>query len=73
MGKPVAEITPEVAEGLARVKAKAGSGAAVARLLGIHYTAVNRWIRVPIEHVAKIEAEYGVPRRVQRPDVFGDD
>jgi YdaS antitoxin of YdaST toxin-antitoxin system len=62
-----------VAAGLERVKKAAGDGAALARALGINKSAVWRWKQVPIERVGQIEKLYGVPRRVQRPDIFGDD
>lgn len=62
--------TDTVRAGLERVKAAAGDGAALARALGINKSAVWRWKQVPVERVAQIEKLYGVPRRVQRPDIF---
>lgn len=65
-------VTPEMAAGLARVIAAATTQAALAAALDINRSAVHRWRRVPIEHVVAIEKLFGVPRAVQRPDVFGE-
>jgi DNA-binding transcriptional regulator YdaS (Cro superfamily) len=61
-----------VRAGLEQVKTAAGGGSALASALGINKSAVSRWKRVPVEHVQKIEKLFGVPRLVQRPDVFGE-
>jgi hypothetical protein len=39
-------------------------------LLGISKQAAWQWKRVPVEHVFAIEALFGIPREIQRPDVF---
>lgn len=70
MGKNNIVVTPEMAEGMRRAKEAAGGDAKLARMLGIHRTAVLRWHAVPAEHCLKIEREVGVPRRVTRPDIF---
>jgi DNA-binding transcriptional regulator YdaS (Cro superfamily) len=72
MGKAAPVIPPEVTEGLTLAKAAAGSEAALASFLGLNRSAVHRWIRVPIDHVREIEAQYGVPRAKLRPDIFNE-
>ena len=50
----------------------AGGGAALARHLGLVRQAVYQWDRIPIEHVLPIERLTGLPRHVQRPDIYPD-
>lgn len=33
--------------------------------------AVIQWKLVPLKHMRVIEQEFGIPREVQRPDLFG--
>jgi DNA-binding transcriptional regulator YdaS (Cro superfamily) len=47
-----------------------GSPSALARKLGITRQAVDQWKRVPVEHVLAVEEMSGIPRHVQRPDVY---
>ncbi|MCP1270537.1 helix-turn-helix domain-containing protein [Acetobacter cerevisiae] len=42
----------------------------MARLLGIHHSAVIRWENVPYERVIPLEAATGIPREELRPDLF---
>ena len=49
---------------------KAGGPSHVARLLGIHHSAVIRWGKVPDHHVVRFEAATGIPREELRPDLF---
>ena len=49
----------------------AGSGAALARQLGITRAAVSAWKKVPAEHVLAVERITGISRYALRPDVFG--
>lgn len=49
---------------------KAGGPSKVARLLGIHHSAVLRWQDVPYERVLELEAATGIPREELRPDFF---
>ncbi len=49
---------------------KAGGPSRVARLLGIHHSAVIRWENVPYERVLPLEAATGIPREELRPDLF---
>ncbi|MCG4273924.1 helix-turn-helix domain-containing protein [Acetobacter senegalensis] len=49
---------------------KAGGPSRVARLLGIHHSAVIRWENVPYERVIPLEAATGIPREELRPDLF---
>lgn len=53
-----------------RVRAAAGGPARLAAILGVTTSAVSQWRRVPIDHVAAIEAHLGIPRAELRPDVF---
>ena len=46
------------------------SKSALARLLDISKQSVSKWTRVPIERVIEIEKALGVPRHVQRPDIY---
>jgi DNA-binding transcriptional regulator YdaS (Cro superfamily) len=48
----------------------AGNPSKLARLLGITRQAVDQWKRVPVEHVLAVEEMSGIPRHVQRPDVY---
>jgi hypothetical protein len=38
---------------------------------GITRQAVVQWKLVPTKHMKAIEKEFGIPREVQRPDLFG--
>lgn len=59
-----------VAAGLRLAIEAAGGIPRLADALGIHRTGLWRWKRVPADHVRTIERLYGVPRAVQRPDLF---
>jgi DNA-binding transcriptional regulator YdaS (Cro superfamily) len=65
--------TPSTAAaGLAAAVEVAGSKAALARLLGVHRTAIYIWMRggIPAKHVPRIERITGVPRHRLRPDLW---
>ncbi len=47
-----------------------GSGAELARQLGIVRQAIYQWGRVPVEHVLNIEALTGVSRSDLRRDIY---
>ncbi|MBO1325371.1 helix-turn-helix domain-containing protein [Acetobacter sp. TBRC 12305] len=49
---------------------RAGGASTVARLLGIHHSAVVRWEKVPDGRVVALEAATGIPREELRPDLF---
>jgi DNA-binding transcriptional regulator YdaS (Cro superfamily) len=53
----------------AAVKA-AGSKSELARMLGLTRGAICQWWRIPSERVVSIENLTGVPRHVQRPDLY---
>jgi DNA-binding transcriptional regulator YdaS (Cro superfamily) len=59
-------------EALRRALEKAGSGAALAREIGVTRAAVCQWDRVPVERCAAVERATGIPRGELRPDVFGE-
>ncbi len=48
----------------------AGSGAALARLVGVSRVSVYAWDKIPAERVVKIEELTGVPRETLRPDLY---
>ena len=56
--------------GLAAVLKKRGAAVRIASELGITPQAINGWSRVPANRVIDVERITGVPRHVQRPDVF---
>jgi DNA-binding transcriptional regulator YdaS (Cro superfamily) len=56
--------------GLQKAIEAAGSGSALARLLGIDRAAVHRWRDVPPRHIIMIEKMTGVPREQLRPDLY---
>lgn len=43
----------------------------IAEELQISPQAVRKWNRVPPKHCPIIEARFGVPRHVMRPDIYG--
>lgn len=51
-----------------------GSQSALARLVGVSSTAVNKWVgrgmHLPAEHVLTVERETGVSRHDLRPDLY---
>lgn len=49
---------------------RAGGPSKVARLLGIHHSAVIRWDNIPYERVIPLEEATGIPREELRPDLF---
>ncbi|WP_024508639.1 molecular chaperone TorD family protein [Bradyrhizobium sp. ARR65] len=58
--------------GLNRAIDAAGGVAQLARKIGIAQPSVSNWNRVPAERVVAVEAATGVPRKVLRPDLFGE-
>ena len=61
----------KLAEGVALAKeAAGGSGAALARLLGLTKEAVNLWHEIPLSRMLEIERVTGVDREILRPDIF---
>lgn len=61
-------MTPRKA--LQEASKRAGGDAALAELLGVTRQAVDQWKRVPQHHVLTVERLTGVPRHVQRPDIY---
>jgi DNA-binding transcriptional regulator YdaS (Cro superfamily) len=53
------------------VLAAAGSGAKLARQLGIATAAVHQWQRVPYKRVLDVERITGISRHRLRPDIYG--
>jgi DNA-binding transcriptional regulator YdaS (Cro superfamily) len=51
---------------------KAGSGAALTRLAGVHRSSISEWRRsgVPAKHVPAIADGTGIPRHKLRPDLW---
>jgi hypothetical protein len=45
--------------------------AGLAEFLGVTRQTVSAWDHVPDEHLVKVESYTGVPRELQRPDLFG--
>lgn len=50
--------------------AEVASVVELAQILGISKQALSQWVRIPAEHVVTIERLTGLPRHIQRPDVF---
>jgi DNA-binding transcriptional regulator YdaS (Cro superfamily) len=57
-------------EGLKAAIKAAGGMRALARLLGLSHTAIQKRERVPAEHVVEIEAVTGIARERLRPDLY---
>lgn len=51
----------------------AGSGAKLARALGLKRQAIYQWDRIPSGHVLKVEELTGVPRHRLRPDLYPEE
>jgi DNA-binding transcriptional regulator YdaS (Cro superfamily) len=47
-----------------------GSGAVLAKAIGISPAAVYRWGKVPTDRIKEIERLTGVPREKLRPDLY---
>lgn len=47
-----------------------GTGAALAKKLGIRKEAIYQWSAVPVARVVAVEEATGVPRATLRPDLF---
>ena len=48
-----------------------GTTAYIARALGLKtHSAVVKWEKVPAKHCVKLEALFGIPREILRPDLF---
>lgn len=60
-----------VMNGMAKVRAKRGSMARIAKALAITQQAVSLWKKVPAEQVVAIEKATGIPREELRPDLYG--
>lgn len=56
---------------LLRVFAAYGNESMAAKALGVTRQALNIWVRVPLHHVKKIEADTGIPRAELRKDIYG--
>ncbi len=56
--------------GIQAVVKAAGSKSDLARLLGLTRGAVCQWTRIPGKRVIAVEDATGVPRHVQRPDLY---
>jgi DNA-binding transcriptional regulator YdaS (Cro superfamily) len=56
--------------GLRKAIDAAGSVTLLAECLGLSVQAVSQWDKIPIERCGDIERLTGVPRHVQRPDIF---
>jgi hypothetical protein len=48
----------------------AGGAVPLAKALGITRGAVYQWTEIPYYQCKRIEELFGVPRKVQRPDIF---
>lgn len=48
----------------------AGSQRELARLLGIHHTAITYWQKIPDKWILPIERVTGVDRAILRPDLY---
>jgi DNA-binding transcriptional regulator YdaS (Cro superfamily) len=57
-------------EGLKTAIEWAGGMRALARLLGLSHTAVQKWERIPAERVVEIETLTGIARERLRPDLY---
>lgn len=64
----------DTASGLDLAIGRAGSAAALAKLLGLERSTVSLWRkgRVPAERVPEIEAKTGIPRHQLRPDLWSE-
>jgi hypothetical protein len=49
---------------------KAGGIVALSESLGLSRGAAAQWTEIPVDHLQQIERKFGVPREVQRPDIF---
>jgi TorA maturation chaperone TorD len=58
--------------GLQQAIRAAGGVTELARRIGVAQPSVSKWTRVPSERVVSVEAATGVPRRVLRPDLYGE-
>ncbi|WP_407174988.1 molecular chaperone TorD family protein [Bradyrhizobium sp. STM 3562] len=58
--------------GLNRAIDAAGGVAQLARKIGIAQPSVSNWNRVPAERVVAVEAATDVPRKLLRPDLYGE-
>ena len=56
--------------GISLAVGKAGSQAALAKVLGISPQAVSRWEKIPVKRALKIEQKLGIPRHQLRPDIW---
>jgi DNA-binding transcriptional regulator YdaS (Cro superfamily) len=57
-------------EGLALAIKAAGTGKALAEMLGISQSAVSQWKKVPAERVIEVERVTKVSRTKLRPDLY---
>lgn len=53
------KVDPALAEAISR----AGSGAALGRLLGVGRRAVAQWNAVPVRHIKKVNELFGIAKR----------
>jgi len=70
----VADAPATPAAALALAIEKAGSQAALARLLGVAQPSVWRWVRLgkplPARHVLAVEAKFHISRHDLNPDIY---
>jgi DNA-binding transcriptional regulator YdaS (Cro superfamily) len=57
-------------QGLREAITAAGSVNKLAKMLGIHYTAILRWTRVPAGRIVEVERVTGISRARLRPDLY---
>jgi hypothetical protein len=67
---PPIKYQPDRETGVDILLGQVGSVTRIARVCGITRHAVSHWRRVPVAHVLKLEAAFGVPRYELRPDIY---
>ena len=66
------EIDKKIEPGLQAAYDAIGFGAMtkIAAAFGLTRQAVSAWRRVPADRVVQLEARFGVPREIMRPDLY---